>query len=505
MNLYEATQNMLIHCWVVKSEFFNEDMNPDDDSEHNEKEMEESDEISDNDSSLDGYDNQTTTEAAISSAVDCIDRLFRISMKVRSPATRTGLSKGYSFTQIDEDTKLDLFDRFVDLRIDEKHIKHILQTYRPNLIFADDPALFLIARLGRANNLRRRQFAYWSQHKLNLVRRTGKEKAVQQRHYDQRLQAIQPQSISDRSRPTTATQLDRANVNLGDDTQSDISTVSMNISDNASTWGDLLVFPDPPEKYRSLQDLKEFECPYCFTVCSRRLLSPREWKAHVLKDLRPYVCTYETCHSGSQLYDSFGDWVNHELSQHGKKSVPNSVAATNFQDRRECPFCFESFVNWETSARHIATHLIRIALFALPKSTGVEVDQDDHSAISNEKATQGGLSESDSTLETASSTRSAASQLEYFHLATQSSQRGFPIAPASSNLGDAPRTPPELTSDITSRDASHLSDIVRDGFYSNDSWTCRCGLNPVSGISLSKRSFGIKCTSFIPSSQYSSA
>ncbi len=41
------------------------------------------------------------------------------------------------------------------------------------------------------------------------------------------------------------------------------------------------------------------------------------------------------------------------------------------------------------AARHIANHLIRIALFALPRSTGIEVEQDDLSTISNENATRG--------------------------------------------------------------------------------------------------------------------
>lgn len=42
----------------------------------------------------------------------------------------------------------------------------------------------------------------------------------------------------------------------------------------------------------------------------------------------------------------------------------------------------------EMEARHIAMHLIRIALFALPRSTGIEVDQDGRSTASNENATQ---------------------------------------------------------------------------------------------------------------------
>lgn len=48
----------------------------------------------DDEGSLDSYDDETTSETAFSSIVDCIDRLFRLSMKVRNPAMRIGLSKG---------------------------------------------------------------------------------------------------------------------------------------------------------------------------------------------------------------------------------------------------------------------------------------------------------------------------------------------------------------------------------------------------------------------------
>lgn len=62
------------------------------------------------------------------------------------------------------------------------------------------------------------------------------------------------------------------------------------------------------------------------------------------------------------------------------------ICDLDLQQSRECPFCFETLSTMELAARHIAVHLIRIALFALPRSTGIEVEQDSRSAVSNENA-----------------------------------------------------------------------------------------------------------------------
>jgi hypothetical protein len=238
---------------------------------------EETDALSDDGDSLDGYDEGTTAEAAFTSAVDCIDRLFRLSMKVRNPTTRTGLSKGYAFRKIDEDTGLDLFDCFAYHNIDEEHIKNVLQIYKPRQSSTEGLASYLVTRLAKANNQRRRQFAYWSQHKLNLVKRKDKVKPIQQQQV--RMPAmLQAPSISQHSKPTTATQLDHAKINLDDDAWSAASTMSMNIPELVDSSRDFIVFPDPPEKYASQEYLKEFECPYCYTICSRRLLNQREWR-----------------------------------------------------------------------------------------------------------------------------------------------------------------------------------------------------------------------------------
>jgi hypothetical protein len=83
--------------------------------------------------------------------------------------------------------------------------------------------------------------------------------------------------------------------------------------------------------------------------------------------------------------------VSKDLNRHCSLTTEGAgvISDLDLQQQRECPFCFEVNPTWEMAARHIANHLIRIALFALPRSTGIEVEQDDQSTISNENATRG--------------------------------------------------------------------------------------------------------------------
>lgn len=143
---------------AVKLELLNAAENLDENAVYNESEEIEA--ISNDEDSLDDYDDETTAETAFVSVVDCIDRLFRLSMKVRNSIMRTGLSKDFAFRRIDEDTGLDLFDCFAERKIDEEHIVNILQLYNLSQGLTDLQASCLVARLTKANNQRRRQFAY---------------------------------------------------------------------------------------------------------------------------------------------------------------------------------------------------------------------------------------------------------------------------------------------------------------------------------------------------------
>lgn len=113
----------------------------------------------------------------------------------------------------------------------------------------------------------------------------------------------------------------------------------------------------------------------------------KAFRRHVLRDLRPYVCTYEDCTEADQQYDSIKDWVSHEVNTHRDKklqptspgeqssndrglSQPSKLLAPNDTCRPECPICLEK----NPSFVHIGRHLQRFAVFVLPHSARPDED-----------------------------------------------------------------------------------------------------------------------------------
>lgn len=99
---------------------------------------------------------------------------------------------------------------------------------------------------------------------------------------------------------------------------------------------------------------------------------------HIYRDLRPYICTFEDCQDPDQQYDSLHDWVAHESLKHtivgnNDKQVYLKLGNTISEGQGNittgnCIFCGKH----NKSAVHVAWHLRRIALFALPRSTESE-------------------------------------------------------------------------------------------------------------------------------------
>ena len=110
-------------------------------------------------------------------------------------------------------------------------------------------------------------------------------------------------------------------------------------------------------------------------------------RRHVIKDLRPYVCTYQDCTEGDLQYDNIQDWISHEISIHRDKNLRRPDPSEQFsQDHRqnqsshvitphdiscqECPFCLKE----NPTFVHIGRHLQNFAVFTLPKSMDPEED-----------------------------------------------------------------------------------------------------------------------------------
>ncbi|KAH8749410.1 hypothetical protein F5882DRAFT_488661, partial [Hyaloscypha sp. PMI_1271] len=138
---------------------------------------------------------------------------------------------------------------------------------------------------------------------------------------------------------------------------------------------------------------QSFECPYCWTI--QRISNQQAWRKHVMRDLKPYVCTSEDC--DMKLFPDRRTWFTHELQNHlveihadrfTEDQLPALVKVYQKPVDKlrpsACPFCDE----WETKLRelnthmspdeilvvttaqfrhHVGSHMEQLALFAIPR------------------------------------------------------------------------------------------------------------------------------------------
>ncbi|KAL2066193.1 hypothetical protein VTL71DRAFT_2264 [Oculimacula yallundae] len=162
---------------------------------------------------------------------------------------------------------------------------------------------------------------------------------------------------------------------------------------------------------------QHFECPYCRRP--QKVQDKNEWKKHVFSDLRPYVCTFESC--GLNMFESQNQWFEHEMRFHRKQWACQHCKEATVQTRpdlekhmslihadklherpleglldacqisrvnaTECPLCIEygekfQKINRSTKCdvslkqfqEHLGRHMEQLALSALPQE---EVDGDE--------------------------------------------------------------------------------------------------------------------------------
>ncbi|KAF2877446.1 hypothetical protein BDV95DRAFT_147432 [Massariosphaeria phaeospora] len=178
--------------------------------------------------------------------------------------------------------------------------------------------------------------------------------------------------------------------------------------------------PDVP---REAKTAPTFECPHCHTTLSSETMNNRvEWKRHVFRDLRPYICTFQDCHNPDKQYLTRHDWMYHEKQMHRRQWVceeHEQTFATSdmflehvsdwhtvFRSKEQeavlleiserqldemeivaCPLCPDER-RLMALERHLAEHLESISLFVLP--THVEDDRDN----TDSKGAAGGASSS---------------------------------------------------------------------------------------------------------------
>lgn len=126
----------------------------------------------------------------------------------------------------------------------------------------------------------------------------------------QQVQIISAPSITERS-IISGTEASRYDRKLDDmlETQFVISYASTSFD----VYGNVVDLPLPPAE--AAQGMAFF-CPHCGILCPSRHGKDRAWRAHVLQDLQPYVCTYPNCPDGFEMYSSRHAWLEHERLIH---------------------------------------------------------------------------------------------------------------------------------------------------------------------------------------------
>lgn len=131
--------------------------------------------------------------------------------------------------------------------------------------------------------------------------------------------------------------------------------------------------------------LGRFKCRLCLKP--RYIQNISSWKAHVYQDLRPFVCTWESCEYRQFSFGSRGSWIQHEnlhlqhkqwrchlcdfscyvkrylhfhrLQCHGNaahdKSINDCLETSNY-DGEPCPFCGRQISSWEDRRDHWVEH-----------------------------------------------------------------------------------------------------------------------------------------------------
>lgn len=199
---------------------------------------------------------------------DTIDRLYRLSFRIRNPATRLGFSKAKHYRLMAEDGT-DLMESFI--AIDLKHVDD-LTAKRLKMPPEESRNHFLVQGLARANTNRRQQFGLWRRHRMKVeqsVEQTGGSKKIDSHNDPGTISQQNPDTIS---QPSTATKIDASKIRL-DDSQS-ISSCWICTSLFSEHQEQEIIIPRLPDKVRG----KDFECPYCYILCPGRISNGSAWR-----------------------------------------------------------------------------------------------------------------------------------------------------------------------------------------------------------------------------------
>ncbi|KAF5001849.1 hypothetical protein FDECE_10838 [Fusarium decemcellulare] len=401
---------------------------------------------SDLDESTDGSEDEDDSghrnEIAMrmSSIHSILDDLYRLGHKIRDPNMRPKSNKAALLEAKDPESGVELFQEFSTF--DERHIMETINQLRQGRETPVAYVDYLPRRLAAAITRRRKHFRYWERHSMKLAQSHIKSTTIQEvpppentgsqpkphsrpaTHVEETGKENPKQSSTPSAIPT---ETDATPYDAAHDDMTERGTVVSVASTALDVDGKGVELPGPPPE--ALEG-ESFTCPYCFVLCPARQGKGKVWKAHVLQDLQPYVCTYDNCRTPNELYPSRRRWLQHEESIHRRvwrcKDHPQAIfeseeglrvhfqeehgdltrrsidelllisAFARVDDREFCPICFRKPPFQKGLSNHIANHLEQISLFSLPRNNA-EAENGSAVAVASGKQDAAGSTDSSDT------------------------------------------------------------------------------------------------------------
>ncbi|KAI0553262.1 hypothetical protein F4679DRAFT_600198 [Xylaria curta] len=118
-------------------------------------------------------------------------------------------------------------------------------------------------------------------------------------------------------------------------------------------------FPLLPEGVVRREHFRRMVCKSQTTMASKE-----EWRAHLLRNIEPYVCPEPNC--DAPLFTSGAQWEKHVDSRHPQSTI--------WSDSR-CRICGKAISNRAMVVRHLVDHMEVIALVSISLVSGIEVDK----------------------------------------------------------------------------------------------------------------------------------
>ena len=297
---------------------------------------------------------------------EVVKSLYRLSMSIRTPSGNRRYIKSSSI------------DTSYFEANDIQHIQHMFPK----------AAAFLCDRLGRAISRRRQYFRYREAHSAKLAQHIDND---EDKSY-----------LSD----TSATELSGSRVintvipTPGRKTVDAFDTKSMVSDTSYATSADGADRSRWPAMPAEAVDGEPFICPFCHLPIEVSIT--RDWRKHIVQDLEPYLCTFENCITSTEMYQSRGQWFQHEIQVHRQSWICDGHCEESFRSEEDflkhtsqyssndlndaqkaallntcarpaakesinaCPLCKDNIEGISKLQKHLGQHLLDLSRFALP-------------------------------------------------------------------------------------------------------------------------------------------